>query len=441
MATNAQAAPLPSQFPTTQWNPVTRLAFRFVFIYFGLYCLGTQIITALIPAPNIDIPDPATLGPMRAVVFWVAAHVFRVKTPLVYSDSGSGDKTFDWVLVFCLMVIALVATAIWSARDRKRGNYVTLHKWFRLFIRFALAGQMLAYGISKAIPSQMPSTFLFRLVEPFGNFSPMGVLWSSIGSSPGYEMFAGCAELLGGVLLIFPRTTTLGALVCLADMTQVFMLNMTYDVPVKLLAFHLALLSLFLLVLEFPRLANFFFLNRAAGPSTQPELFGTRRANRRAFIAQVLFALVLIATNAYQFGNDWHRLKDERRKTTLYGLWNVDQMTIDGQVRSPLINDYDRWRRVIFQLPEQIWFQRMDDSFIVYGAAVDGGNRTISMTKRTDKNWKGNFSFQRPAPDQLALDGTMDGHSIRMELKRVDVSKMLLVSRGFHWVQEYPFNR
>ena len=75
----------------------------------------------------------------------------------------------------------------------------------------------------------------------------MGVLWSSIGSSPAYESFAGCAELLGGILLIVPRTTTLGALVCLADMTQVFMLNMTYDVPVKLLSFHLILLSLFLL--------------------------------------------------------------------------------------------------------------------------------------------------------------------------------------------------
>ena len=30
-------------------------------------------------------------------------------------------------------------------------------------------------------------------------------------------------------------------------MIQVFMLNMTYDVPVKLLSFHLILLSLFLL--------------------------------------------------------------------------------------------------------------------------------------------------------------------------------------------------
>jgi hypothetical protein len=48
------------------------------------------------------------------------------------------------------------------------------------------------------------------------------------------------------LLLIVPRTATLGALISLADMIQVDTLNMTYDVPVKLFAFHLILLSCFL---------------------------------------------------------------------------------------------------------------------------------------------------------------------------------------------------
>ena len=79
--------------------------------------------------------------------------------------------------------------------------------------------------------------------------------------------FAGCAELLGGFLLMFPRTVTLGALICLADLTQIFMLNMTYDVPVKLFSFHLILISLLILAPDVKRLANFFFLNRPAEPT------------------------------------------------------------------------------------------------------------------------------------------------------------------------------
>jgi len=35
----------------------------------------------------------------------------------------------------------------------------------------------------------------------------------------------------------------------------------------------------------------------------------------------------------------------------------------------------------------------------------------------------------------------MDGHKVHMQLELFDRKKFLLVSRGFHWVQENPFNR
>src|SRR5262249_59191874 len=101
---------------------------------------------------------------------------------------------------------------------------------------------MFSYGFIKMIPLEMLFPQLSRLIEPFGNFSPMGVLWASVGASPGYEICSGCVETLGGILLFIPRTATLGALICLANMTQVFVLNMTYDVPVKLFSFQLILM-------------------------------------------------------------------------------------------------------------------------------------------------------------------------------------------------------
>src|SRR5256886_11517891 len=110
---------------------------------------------------------------------------------------------------------------------------------------------------------------LTRLLQPFGTLSPMGVLWMSMGSAPAYEIFTGCAEVAGGLLLIVPRTTTLGALISLACMIQVFVLDMTYDVPAKLLAFHNFLLSCFLLAPEVPRLVRFLLLNRATAPFMQ----------------------------------------------------------------------------------------------------------------------------------------------------------------------------
>jgi hypothetical protein len=93
------------------------------------------------------------------------------------AGSGSGDKVFDWVQVFCLLIMAFVGTCLWSALDRRRANYTDLYKWFRVFLRFALAGQMFAYGLTKVIPMQMPFPILTRLLEPFGSF----LLWACSG--------------------------------------------------------------------------------------------------------------------------------------------------------------------------------------------------------------------------------------------------------------------
>ena len=149
----------------------------------------------------------------------------------------------------------------------------------------------------------------------------------------------------------------------------------------------------------------------------------------------------MIGSTPYGARDSWHTYGGGRPKSPLYGIWNIEGLTIDGQMRSPLLNDYDRYRRAIFDFPERMWFQRMDDTLLSLGSAIDTKGKTIALTKSTDKNWQGKFMFQRPAADTLIFDGEMDNHKMHMQLHLVDRNKFLLVNRGFHWVQEYPFNR
>jgi hypothetical protein len=432
----AEAVPLPEVQP--RWNLATRIAFRLSFLYFTLYVVSTQMMGGLLPFGWV--PDVGGSAMMHRIISWVGAHVIRLGSPVSFQPSGSGDKLVDYLQAFSLLLIAAGATAIWSAVDRRRLHYRGLNTWFRVFLRFALGSTMIGYGMVKAIPLQMPAPGLQRLLEPFGNFSPMGVLWFSIGASKSYEMFAGFMELTGGVLLFVPQLATLGAMVTFATAVQIFTLNMTYDVPVKLFSFHLILMSLVLIAPEAMRIASVIVLNRTALPSTQPPLFRRRAAVLVVLAVQLVYGGYLLWDNYSGARQSWTTRGGGAPKSPLYGIWNIEKMTIDGHERSPLVTDYGRWRRVLFQTPAGMTFQRMDDTFLGYTVKIDMAAKTIAVTAGPNAP-AATFTFQQPDPARLILEGSLDGRKIRMETRLFDRTNFLLVNRGFTWIQERPFNR
>jgi hypothetical protein len=114
----------------------------------------------------------------------------------------------------------------------------------------------------------------------------------------------------------------------------------------------------------------------------------------------------------------------------------VEQLSVDGQAQTPALNDYDRqWRRVVFDAPGTVAFQRLDDSIAHYGVAIDDSLKSIALTKGSSKTWKSSFTYQRAGADQLILDGSMDSHRIHLQLERVDLDTFPLLNSTFRWVR------
>ena len=140
----------------------------------------------------------------------------------------------------------------------------------------------------------------------------MGLLWTFMGASRAYTIFGGLGELTGGLLLLWRRTTTLGALVVIAVMTNVVMLNFSYDVPVKQYSVHLVLMALYLLLPEARRLANLLLLNRPAEPAILEAPYGGPGApwgNRVAKILLILFVAVVPIVS-----HTWREIQHARNK-------------------------------------------------------------------------------------------------------------------------------
>jgi hypothetical protein len=229
----------------------------------------------------------------------------------------------------------------------------------------------------------------------------------------------------------------LGALVSLAALIQIFVLNLTYDIGLKQFAFHLLLLAVLLLIPELRRLGALFLMNRPVPASTEPPLFRTPRANRAAVAAQIVFGLYLVGMFGYVSLSRWYAEGGGGSpKSPLYGIWDVEHLVVDGLARSPVMNDYDRrWRRVIFDSPDEMAFQRTDDSFSHYGVFVEVEPRRLTLTKSHSASWRARFTFERPSRDRLVLDGDMDEHTVHLELKLVELDSLRLLNSGFRWIR------
>ena len=239
------------------WNLAQRIFFRFFFVNFILYILPFP--ASFIPGLGYLIPYYADV--MQAITIWFGQDVFGITDVIDATPNGSGDRLYNYVSMFTNLVIAAFASIVWSAADFKRKSYHKLLTLLTIYVRYYLAMNLVSYGFSKVFTNQFSELSMSDYLTTYGESSPIGLLWNLMEFSDAYTIFSGLAEVIPGILLLFRRTTLFGAVLTAGVMLNVFMLNMCFDVPVKLFSGHLLLMVVFLVVLNWRRLVNLFILN------------------------------------------------------------------------------------------------------------------------------------------------------------------------------------
>nr|AYM53981.1 membrane protein [Pyxidicoccus sp.] len=431
--------PVPSTPEPEAWGLARRVAFRFVFAYVVLYAFPYPLDSI----PGTEFLSTASQSFWETVVPWVGKHVLRMEKDITIFTNGSGDTTFNYVLFLVHLVLAAGVTAVWSVVDRRRARYVKAYDLLRVYVRYLLALTMVSYGFAKVFKTQFPFPSPERLVQPLGEFSPMGLLWTFMGYSPGYNLFTGGAEVLGGVLLLFRRTTTLGALVVIAVMVNVVALNFFYDVPVKLYSSHLVLLAVLLLLPDVRRLLDVLLFNRPTLPVEQRTPFQLSRRERWGVLVLKSLFLAVVGWSYVELRMGYvARNGDSAPKPPLYGLYEVESFTRDGQVLPPLVGDTTRWRHVGVNRYSRASVRLMDGTVKRFSVKLDAGQGTVTFSEGTGEQAKTSvLTSSKPDAEHWVLQGPFQDGTVEIRLKKVDESSHLLISRGFNWIQEVPFNR
>jgi uncharacterized membrane protein YphA (DoxX/SURF4 family) len=435
------ALPHPSQREMTSrdpgsappWSPAFLFSFRVAFAFFCGWCLPQLVAT--LPFAKVVV-EPFWRAESRLGVFTIV-HVLGWPSP---GNRPYSDNLVPLVREVIVLIAAIAAAIIWTLVDREKREHRRLAAWLSVLVRFALAMEMVAYGLSKVFPVQFGGRIgLFALVSPLGFFTPQGLLWSFMGFSRLYTVFAGLGEFIGAILVCFRRTATFGALLLSAILANVLVMNVAYDVPVKLTAANLLILAILIAGYDWRRIVDGFFRQRATRPPDLPPLFRSPRANVIAGRFGPVLVLGLFCFNSMtdEVLPEGRENKALTEATALFGIYDVDSDSVADAVASPP-EDPRGWHRIVLERYGQVLVQTRNGKGVVLSADVDSVRRVVRLTERgivgptptiIDSASAKHFTFQysMPGPGRLHLRGGAGRDSSSLNFRRVDPTRFLLM--------------
>jgi hypothetical protein len=438
----ARAVPTPLASPV--WALWQRLLFRFFAIYF-LIKVEPWNWFRLIPGVSL------LFRPYDIAMDWLVrtgnARVFHVRETLV-PVNGSGDTSYAWAEMCLLLTIAAVGCVVWSVIDRKRAHYERALYWLRLIVRYYIAGAALSYGIIKLFVLQMPFPALSQLATPLGDLLPMRLSWLFIGYSTPYEIFSGAMETVAGLLLLYRRTITAGLFAATGAFMNVVMINLAYDVPVKIYASHLLFSCLFLLALDSKRLIGLLVLNRPVGATAAYDSILSRPW--QVWGSRLVKVFILYQLLYSPLRSSWTRYQAAKQPPApgpfAVGVYDVRQFVVNGDTVPLTSTDSLRWRDVIIDnagagsigTRDSLFWQRYRRGYFRY--KPDTATRTVSVWKTSaiprDSTFLFTMRYETPDTNTVRFIAPIRGDTVRVDLVRTS-RHFQLTERQFHWLSEY----
>ncbi|HEY4307741.1 MAG TPA: hypothetical protein VGM82_24915 [Gemmatimonadaceae bacterium] len=400
---------------------------RFALIALGLYHL--PLFVNNYPSLGGGGFNDTGLAPKWGHVFtipgmWVARHLFHITGPMPTGNNGdNGDVAEEFARLLLAIVIGAVVAAIWTLRDRDEPRSGWVREAIRVLLRYSIALGLTSYAIAKLFPQQFPPLTSLGLDQRVGDLRPMSLLWTFMQYSRPYALFGGVMEMVVVLLLCFRRTATLGAIICMAVMANVMLMNVAYDVPVKLYATMTVISAAVLALYDAPRLIAFFLTNRTAPPA-EPSFIHRRVAPVPRWIVKGLVVGSVIVSSFIAMAPSANR---RPTSSATAGSWAVTSYTRPG-VSPDSVNDATRWRRFI--IDEHSFIIRFANDSLV---ACQYQAVTVRMMV-TCRGHEGFLHWLRDG-DQLFVDGPFDGGEVRISSKltkpedyRLLRSKMRLIT-------------
>src|SRR3569623_1192560 len=99
---------------TMDWTHAKKLLFRFFFIYFllNIFFNPNGVL------PYIDQVFNLYVQTFHNLAVWLGKHVLHLSKTITTFTNGSGDTTYDNVIILFMAFLDTLGTLLWSVLDR-----------------------------------------------------------------------------------------------------------------------------------------------------------------------------------------------------------------------------------------------------------------------------------------------------------------------------------
>ncbi|MFI5152940.1 MAG: hypothetical protein ACHQET_06365 [Chitinophagales bacterium] len=404
------------------WKSPEKILFRFFFLFLGFFALTYAIAPILFSFKVRYKSIQKMFGLLSKSIYWLDQHIYHIGYDPKRHESLPGDNYYGLVYFLTLLILAMVACIIWSWIDRRRADYDRLYYWFRVYLRYTIAIIMFWYGIGKLIPEQMAYPDAEQLLKPLGERSRYDMVWSFMGVSPPYQMFTGFCEVVASVLLLFRRTYVFGSLLMCTILVNVVMLNIWYNIPVKIYSSLLLICVFFVLIPFYSRLVKLFFYQRAESLNEKYYNIQNRLAKWIFFSLRILLICYVFASLTISTIKDYRKIVQSYKQGKIYEVTNF----VAGDTLSPLLTDTLRWKRFVLDDDEDAVVYNMQDVKDFYSYTVDSSKKTISLHNNPDSTKWSIFHYQYSEKGTLHLSGEWKKKEVSILMKEIPIDSMAL---------------
>jgi hypothetical protein len=376
-------------------------------VWILLFALFLPFTYGFFPEFGVDLTNS-----LSGISEWIATSIFGVD---LLASPATSDSAAQFVQAFLLLMFALLLGFI--LKKQQRFSKEQVQQFLHTGAAYILSLFLLKYGVDKLFQFQFYAPEPNTLFTPLGELSKDILFWSSMGTSSTYNTFMGLIEVVPALLLLHHRTRLLGGLIALGVLINVLMINIGFDITVKLLSMYLVILSLYI-VSPFLRSLFSFFLNDhlIEKPQLRLSIKPKIRMIVKAVVVILLFTEVLFTY--FKIGSFNGR---EMEKIEHYGSYVVSMED------SPNIRGFRDIKRIHIHSKGYIIFEDKRGNFHDFSMRIGRDHSIILTETNTPIYVKSHgsmviFEFMRE-----------DGEMTTVYTEKINLEKLPALDDSFHW--------